>query len=226
MRAIAVVAACFSLCAAAYGCGGASDAFVPSSSDGGIDGTVLGDGSGGAGAGDTGAGDGGATPDTDGSAAGDGPPPAGDDAAAPPTDGGAASPDGAPLGDGAAPDGPVAGRIACGSTTCPTSTQFCCAGLDGGSSCQSSEQACLALGGVQRQCEKAADCPANDVCCYEFSSTPATTSCHANDCGGGNGMRVEACRSQSDCATGTCATHACLAGGPIESCAGFGTECP
>jgi hypothetical protein len=232
MRAIAVVATGLALCVSAYACGGSSDAFVPTSSDDGADGTTRGGdnsdtGAGDPGAGDAGSGDSGVTPALDGSAAGEAQAPIGDDATAPANDGAAGiGPDGSPLGDGAGADGPVAGRIACGAATCATSAQFCCAQLDGGASCQSSEPACAALAGVQRQCEKTADCPANNVCCYEFSSIPATTSCHANDCNGGNGMRVEACRSQSDCTTGTCATRTCLAGGSIQSCAAFGTECP
>jgi hypothetical protein len=232
MRAIAFVAAGLALCASAYACGGASDAFVPTSSDGGVDGTApgAGTGNGDTGAGDPGTGDAGGagvTPDLDGGGTGEGQAPTSDDATTAPSDGGPGpAADGGPIGDSAAPDGPVPDRIACGATTCSTSGQFCCAQLDGGASCQSSEQACMALIGVQRQCEKTADCPANNVCCYEFSSIPATTSCHANDCNGGNGMRVEACRSQSDCTTGTCATRTCVAGGSIQSCAAFGAECP
>jgi hypothetical protein len=176
-------------------------------------------------------GDAGALSPVDTGATRDGPAPApGSDAAAASSDGAAGSLlDGGPLADASEPDapvGPIAGQIACGSATCAASTQFCCALLDGGASCQTSEAACAALGGAQRQCEKAADCPANNVCCYEFSILPASASCHANDCNGGGGTRVEACRSQGDCATGTCSAHECLSGGSIQSCAAFATECP
>jgi hypothetical protein len=229
-----MVAAGLLSCAGAA-CGGASDAFSSSDrSDSGSDGTAsASDGAPGSGPRDP-AGDPGAVPSSsdaafpgDGGVLGDGAAATGGDGAAPQGDGGSALPaDGGPVDGGAAPDGPVGGRITCGSATCDTSTQFCCAALDGGASCQTSEQACLAIPGAPRRCEKTADCPANNVCCYEFSSVPATTSCHANDCNGGDGMRVEACQSQGDCTTGTCASHACVAGGSIQACAAFGAECP
>jgi hypothetical protein len=230
MKAIALAALGLTLCGSAYACGGASDALnLPL--DGGVDATAPGSGSGASSgaAGDTGALPG--EPDANGSGSDAGPLTRPDadagtsDGNAPPADAAldGSTPDGAAAaGDG----GPVAGRIACGATTCATASQFCCAMLDGGASCQANEGACVALGGVQRQCEKTADCPANNVCCYEFTSIPATTGCHANDCNGGGGMRVEACRSQSDCTTGTCSTHTCVAGGSIQSCAPFATECP
>jgi hypothetical protein len=230
MRAVAIVVAGLLSCAGAA-CGGASDAF--SSSDSGMDATASeSDGAPRSAVPDPGTGDpdAGVPPGSeDAGLSGDAPmiPATGGGDAALQGEGGPSEPaDGSAVDDGAAPDGPVGGRIACGNTTCDTSTQFCCAMLDGGAGCQTSEQACLALAGVPRRCEKTADCPANNVCCYEFTSTPATTSCHANDCNGGNGMRVEACQSQGDCTTGTCAAHACVAGGSIQACAAFGTECP
>jgi hypothetical protein len=229
MRAVVVAAGLWGFALA--GCGGASDAFVASSGDGGSDATseAREDGTPGTGAADHGTGDPGTIvrrdPGTDASARGPAAA-AGDAGQPPPVDGGPGSAsDGGLLDAGAAPDGPAAGRIACGGATCDTSAQFCCAGLDGGAACQTSEQACVAVGGAPRRCEKTADCPAGNVCCYDFSSIPATTSCHS-DCNGDNGVRVEACGSQRDCATGTCATHACSSGGAIQACAAFGTECP
>jgi hypothetical protein len=228
MRGIAVVVTGLSLCVAANACGGSSDAFVSTPADAGADGTMaVGADDGGPGTGDLGDGDGRTTPTTD--------------AAAPVEDGGQASAnkdggaatttdagpttrtDAAPDADGAAPDAPAG--VSCGSATCSTG-QFCCAELDGGAACTTSEQACTALAGVPRRCEKTADCPTNNVCCFEFSSFPATTSCHANDCNGGGGTRVQACQTQGDCAAGTCAVHVCVDGGSIQSCAAFGTECP
>jgi hypothetical protein len=234
MRAVGAASGLWVFALAA--CGGASDAFVSSPGDSGSDATreARGDGAPGtgrAGMDDPVTGDPGTrvSPDPEAGASADGPASAtGADAGRPPPmDGGPGSAsDGGLLLDGAAPDGPVAGRIACGWTTCDTSAQLCCVGLDGGAACQTSEQACAAIGGAPRRCEKTADCPADNVCCYDFSSIPATTSCHSSDCNGDNGMRVEACVSQRDCATGTCATHVCSAGGSIQACAAFGTECP
>jgi hypothetical protein len=223
MRGIAVVVSGVSLCVAAYACGGASGTQLSSPMDGGSDGTTsLGGDDGAPPPGEPGAGD--ASPGTNPTPASDGQAPAVvDGGPALAADGGSpAATDGGPA-DGAVAD--ARAPLSCGSGTCSTG-QFCCAELDGGAGCQTSEQACLALAGVPRRCEKTADCPANNVCCYEFTSTPATTSCHANDCNGGNGMCVEACQSQGDCTTGTCAAHACIAGGSIQACAAFGTECP
>ncbi len=225
MRGIAVVVTGVSLCVAAYACGGSSGALVSTPTDGGTDGTTTPGGDSGPGPGDLGeTGTDLPGPTMDAGAAGDGQAPANDGGPAPSTDGGPlTAPDGAALNDAAAPD--ARAGLSCGTATCSTG-QFCCAELDGGAACMNSEQSCTALAGVPRRCEKTADCPANNVCCFEFSSFPATTSCHANDCNGGGGTRVEACRSQDDCTAGTCAVRACIDGGSIQSCASFGTECP
>jgi hypothetical protein len=222
MRGIAVVVSGVSLCVAAYACGGASGTQLSTPMDGGSDGTTSLGGDGGPPPGEPGAGDTGPgknpTPASDGQAPadGDGGPALAADGSAP------AATDGGPA-DGAVAD--ARAPLSCGSGTCSTG-QFCCAELDGGGTCMTSEQACTTAAGVPRRCEKTSDCTANDVCCFDFSSFPATTSCHANDCNGGGGARVQACRTQSDCASGTCAVHACNDGGAIQSCAAFGTECP
>jgi hypothetical protein len=217
-------------------CGGSNGTFILAAPDAGPDGTALAPGDD-------------AASVSSGATSGSGSPATGDDAAStiPPVDGASpiAATDAAPgsadaavidggLPDGMsaadtgpdAPSGPVAGHISCGNATCDEATQFCCAQADGGASCQTTEPACAALGGVRRQCEKTDDCASGSVCCFDFSSIPATASCRNNDCNGGGGMRVQACRSQGDCASGTCATRSCLVGGSIESCAAFAPECP
>lgn len=130
--------------------------------------------------------------------------------------------------DGSSPDAapsPVAGMLACGTSVCNEATQFCCVQASGFESCQSSSDTCAMLGGARRDCDKASDCPNGEVCCYDFSSIPATTGCHA-DCGGGGSTRVQACRTQAECLSGACSVHACTTGGSIESCAPFAPECP
>lgn len=144
-------------------------------------------------------------------------------------DGGAAdAPSGA---DGGAPDAFVIvtdaapeppRQMACGSNTCDEATQFCCVQAGGTESCQGTATACA---GSRRECDKASDCPPGNVCCFDFSSQPASASCHS-DCGGGGDTRVQACRTATECLSGACATHACVSGGSIESCAPFGAECP
>ena len=114
------------------------------------------------------------------------------------------------------------GQMACGGSTCDEATQFCCVQTGGAESCQTTGTACA---GSRRECDKASDCPPGNVCCFDFSAQPASASCHS-DCGGGGDTRVQACRTPSECLSGACATHACVAGGSIESCAPFGPECP
>jgi hypothetical protein len=136
----------------------------------------------------------------------------GGDAAATPTDAGA---------DAASP-----GEIVCGAALCDAKLgQFCCVRSNGNESCETSGNACANAGGVARECDKAADCTGGGVCCYDFSASPPATSCRG-DCNGGGGTRVQACRTQGECTGGTCAVHACIDGGSIETCAAFAPECP
>ena len=136
---------------------------------------------------------------------------------APPADTGTTSDAG---GDAA---GPVPGELACGMSTCDERTQLCCVQVDAAQACLANGTPCI--GGARRECDKASDCAAGNVCCYDFSTVPASSSCHA-DCGGGGGTRVQACRTASECLGGTCAVHACTAGGSIQACNGFAPECP
>ncbi len=224
----------------ALGCGGSSSDFAPK-------GTLDAAGDGGPGAGPSG-GDGGQDidstlgPGSDGSSGGNpdsGVLPQGDSAAG---EGGNALPDGgndgspgtagdgsvdqsSPPGDASPADGALAdgaGHIVCGASDCIEATQFCCVQADGGAACQQSGAACP--GGARRSCEKAADCTGGEVCCFDFSTAPASASCRG-DCNGGGGTRVQACATQAECVTGTCATHSCTAGGSIESCTGS-AACP
>jgi hypothetical protein len=113
-------------------------------------------------------------------------------------------------------------EMACGGTPCDEATQFCCVQAGGAESCLATGTACA---GSRRECDKASDCPPGNVCCFDFSSQPASASCHS-DCGGGGDTRVQACRTPTECLSGTCAAHACAAGGSVESCAPLGAACP
>jgi hypothetical protein len=224
LRHLSVTVGGMSLCVAAYACGGSSGAFVSTPADAAADGTTAvgsDDGAPSPGASDSGT----VTPAlaTDAAFATDGQAPMNGDGGAATNDGGPAPFEAGGF-DAGGPQDARAG-LSCGSATC-SNGQFCCAELDGGAACMTDEQACAAAGGAPRRCEKTSDCPASNVCCFDFSSLPPTTGCHANDCSGGGGTRVEACRSQSDCATGSCALRACSEAGAIQSCAPFGAECP
>jgi hypothetical protein len=126
----------------------------------------------------------------------------------------------APPLDAGAPD--AAGQVACGAAFCDIKAgQFCCVQPNGAATCESTNAACAA----RRDCEKTSDCSVGNVCCYDFSSFPASASCRG-DCSGGGGTRVQACRATTECATGTCAVHACRDAGSIESCEAHAPECP
>ncbi len=134
---------------------------------------------------------------------------------------------GSPTVDAADAAAPASRQILCGAISCDPRTQFCCAQANGVESCQTTANACDALGGTRRDCGEASDCPTGNVCCYDFSMFPASASCR-NDCNGGGGAttRVQACASESECLTGTCETHGCVGGGAIESCQPFPPQCP
>lgn len=135
-----------------------------------------------------------------------------------------------PIPEGGAPADP--GKVACGATSCDVGTAFCCALPDGGGSCQTSGGACAALGGAKQECNEAADCPAVDagpqVCCYEVDLGRLTTSCHLN-CNGGGGNRYQACRSTTECLSGSCAVRSCngdAGTATVESCKPIPGVCP
>ena len=129
--------------------------------------------------------------------------------------------------DGATPDGgtpPGPNKVPCGQIDC-TLPATCCLPTDGGFGTCAIGGAC---NGLQRECDEAADCPQapeKQVCCYEITPAGLSSSCHA-DCAGGGGSRVQACRVLGECLTGTCAVHACLDGGSVETCKPVPNICP
>lgn len=143
----------------------------------------------------------------------------------------AAAADAAPIPDGGVAADPA--KVTCGATACDVSTSFCCSLPDGGGSCQTSGGACSALGGVKQECDEAANCPPVDgvaqVCCFEVGANRAlVTACH-RDCTGGGGTRIQACRTTTECLTGSCAVRSCdPASGAtkVESCKPIPNVCP
>jgi hypothetical protein len=116
--------------------------------------------------------------------------------------------------------------IACGPATCDPQSAFCCATPDGATTdlaCQTSGGNCPSGGVIH--CDEAADCPAGNVCCWDTSGPVVASDCHT-DCTGGGGTRYQACKTNGECLTGTCAAHACANGLDVTSCAPVGTLCP
>jgi hypothetical protein len=136
----------------------------------------------------------------------------------------------APIPDGGAPSDPQ--TVKCGTAECTISTQFCCQQPDGGASCQTSGGACSALGGAKQECNEAADCPHTDagqqVCCFDVTEKGLESSCRA-DCNGGGGTRFQACRTTTECKSGSCAVHACNGDAgfsTVETCNPIPGICP
>jgi hypothetical protein len=73
-----------------------------------------------------------------------------------------------------------------------------------------------------------ADCPQQNVCCYERTATGLVSSCH-DDCKGDDGRRTQACKTTAECLDGTCAVRACSADAglaSVETCAPILGLCP
>jgi hypothetical protein len=116
--------------------------------------------------------------------------------------------------------------IACGATTCDPTSAFCCALPNGATtdlSCETSGGNCP-NGGVIH-CDEAADCPVGNVCCWDTSGPVIASDCHT-DCTGGGGTRYQACKTDSECLSGTCASRACTNGLAVTSCVPVGALCP
>jgi hypothetical protein len=98
--------------------------------------------------------------------------------------------------------------IACGKTSCNSSTQECCLSLAGGGP-GSVSSACTAKGscasGVALSCSSAASCAAGQVCCLGQSNSGASAECKTS-CGGGGGpggpggnFSVQLCNADPEC---------------------------
>jgi hypothetical protein len=198
------------LTALVLGCGG--DDGVTIDGDGGVDGTTK-DGA-----------------LVDGTGPNDGTPPGNDGAV--PTDG--AAPDGAGVDAGIPPNGtpPDPGKIACGNASCALPQTCCVTAVDGGAT-STCGGGCAA---VKLECDEAKDCPpevlpdggtAPQVCCYERAGNQITgSSCH-RDCTGGSGLRTQACRTNAECLTGSCAVRSCTGTiKSVETCGPIANICP
>ena len=142
-----------------------------------------------------------------------------DTSVAPPPDGGAPdaadAADAAPEASAALPSNPM--QVTCGSSACATPNDACCAtpSPDGGFGyvCQPENQGCQ---GGRLRCDERADCPdPTDVCCLRTDPTKPESTCE-NDCQGGN--RIQICRTDAECAGGTCVVNRCPGGQVYQAC--------
>lgn len=103
------------------------------------------------------------------------------------------------------------GTVTCGSTTCSTSTDFCCAsgGEAGAGTCTAYNSSSCPSGALTLDCDETADCTAG-VCCEQIISlgVPGPTKCMAS-CSTG---WFQVCKSHTECGAGG------DAGGPLNRC--------
>lgn len=124
--------------------------------------------------------------------------------------------------------------VQCGASLSCTFPNTCCvtSAADGGAI----DKCGGGCNGVKLECDEAADCPATvladggklpQVCCYERANGSIVgSSCHA-DCAGGGGSRTQACRTNAECLTGTCAVRNCSGlVSPVETCNPIPNICP
>jgi hypothetical protein len=144
---------------------------------------------------------GGEDAEADGSSGGTGPSSSGAGGEGGATGEGGASSSGAaaaPVPDGGAPSTPM--MVACGSTSCDTSTSQCCLAGDAGT-CTAFTAGC---GGITEPCDEAADCT-NAVCCQPLEcgmhSTTCKTSCAATTADPTTYFQL--CRTDSECGATT-----------------------
>ena len=95
--------------------------------------------------------------------------------------------------------GPPSTSIACGTTTCDSTTQDCCVSFQRGAG-----TSCVAHGtcsGIPLTCTGSANCSGGDVCCASLGGGGA--SCQPTCAGtGGFGGSFQLCNSDSDCPSG------------------------
>jgi hypothetical protein len=106
--------------------------------------------------------------------------------------------------------------VSCGASDCDvgdSGSTFCCARSDGGKSCDTSAQQCSRdAGNVRFECDEAADCAGNDMCCLVQGG--------ADGLGGAAGCQVQCnateihlCKTDADCGSGgACAPVSCYGG--------------
>jgi hypothetical protein len=102
--------------------------------------------------------------------------------------------------------GSTPGKVACGNASCDLSLpETCCSGLPAPNSIRC-EPGMSCVAGATIACDEAADCPDIQMCCVDaLGQDFASTHC-AFDCVGARG---QACRTDQECATGSCTEWTC-----------------
>lgn len=133
------------------------------------------------------------------------------DAGAPP-DGGSSDVDG-----GLPPD---PGSVDCNGTPCETPRELCCIEDPGAQQiwqCME-ESDDVHCGALQRQCDEAADCPANHKCCVPMTARPYpaySTHC-APECDSFYWFQV--CKTSAECSGDTSCVLQLCQGQPLQTC--------
>lgn len=105
-------------------------------------------------------------------------------------------------------------KITCGSAECTVGTQQCCTSF--------TDAGCIASGmncqGLRAECDEKADCNALEVCCASFSTGGQCM----KDCKGGS---FQTCKTNTECASGTCKVWTCTGNVKIRACEAPFTGC-
>lgn len=113
------------------------------------------------------------------------------------------------------------GMVACGAASCPVPDNPCCLSLSPQSA------TCSVIGsscdGFIVSCDEASDCPGGEICCLDVTSqTTGTQTCQKGPtCPTSKYMDAQICRSNAECAGGSCSSWSCTIEYPhtvIEAC--------
>lgn len=110
-------------------------------------------------------------------------------------------------------------NVACGATKCPLPMKVCCEQV-GNATCQD-RNAVSCGNGVVADCDEAANCPPQQVCCVtDVKPFGLETKC-GSSCTGGD---PQACRKDGECPSGqTCVAWTCN-GRVVATCNGLGSD--
>lgn len=114
-------------------------------------------------------------------------------------------------------------QLKCGNEICALPSQYCCQSSsfsqDAGGFVTSLKCATgFSCAGSALRCLSAANCGGGEVCCFGASGGVGMppSSCRQGQC---FFSETQACASQPECKSGTCAAHQCQGGGTVNACA-------
>jgi hypothetical protein len=121
------------------------------------------------------------------------------------------------LPDGGAPCTP--GKVGCAVDAgyCSVPTDQCCTVANTPDICQTAGATCA---GHQIECEEAADCTGNKICCLNATGfATATLTCQPGPtCPTSMVAAGQICRSDKECASGSCVIYTCINSTVIQAC--------